>query len=274
MRKLIPLAALVFTLVACGGTESNTDSAAEAPAKKQSKDNTVELSGGEYSYLVPESVPGGWTTLAFENTGKEPHEFALAKLANGMTMEDVEAYLADPAAQQQPPPAWVEIRAGIPTLDSGEEAALSQQLEPGRYALICFLPDPKGVPHFARGMVRELVVEGDARAAAPKADATLSLGPGLTAPDVEGGKRTLELRNDGDEPASVFLTAFEPGKTEADLTRWEENGLRGPAPATFLGGAIDVPPHSTVYYTITLDKGREYTLLDDENDRQLTFTPS
>jgi hypothetical protein len=272
MHKLIPLAALVFALAACGGTESKTDSA--APAPDEPKTNTVALRGGEYSYLVPETVPGGWTTLAFENTGEEPHEFALAKLADGKTIEDVEAYLADPAAQQQPPPAWVEIRAGIPTLDPGEEASLGQELEPGRYVLLCFLSDPGGVPHIARGMLRDFVVEGDAGAAAPKADVSLSLGPDLTAPDVEAGERTFELSNDGDEPASLFLTAFEPGKTEEDLTRWEENGLRGPAPATFLGGAIDVPPHSTVYYTVALDQGREYTLLDDVNDRQLTFTPS
>jgi hypothetical protein len=274
MRKLIPLAALVFVLAACGGSESDTDSASPAPAETKSKTNTVELRGGEYSYLVPETVPGGWTTLAFENTGTEPHEFALAKLAAGKTMADVEAYLADPAAQQQPPPAWVEIRAGIPTLDPGEEAALGQELEPGRYVLLCFLPDPEGMPHVVRGMVRDFVVEGDAGAPAPKADVTLSLGPELTAPEVEAGERTMALRNDGEEPASLFLTAFEPGKTEEDLTHWEENGLRGPAPATFLGGAIDVPPHSTVYYTVTLDQGREYTLLDDVNDRQLTFTPS
>jgi hypothetical protein len=274
MRKLIPLGALVLALVACGGTESKTDPASPAPAETKPKSNTVELSGGEYSYLVPETVPGGWTTLSFENTGDEPHEFALAKLEDGLTIEDVEAYLADPAAQQQPPPDGVEIRTGIPTLDPGEQAALSQELEPGRYVLICFLPDPEGTPHFARGMLRDFVVEGDAGAAAPTADVTLSLGPDLTAPDVEGGEQTFELRNDGDEPASLFLTAFEPGKTEEDLTRWEENGLQGPAPATFLGGAIDVPPNSTAYYTIMLDEGREYTLLDDVNDRQLTFTPN
>ena len=274
MRKLIPLAALVLTLVACGGTESKSDSAAPAPAKTKPKTNTVELRGGEYSYLVPETVHGGWTTLAFENTGEEPHEFALAKLAGGKTIADVEAYLSDPAAQQQPPPAWVEIRAGIPTLDPGEEASLGQELEPGRYVLLCFLSDPEGVPHVARGMMREFVVEGDAGAAAPKGDVVLSLGPDLAAPDVEAGERTFELRNDGDEPGSIFLTAFEPGKTEEDLTRWEENGMRGPAPATFLGGAIDVPPHSSVFYTVTVEQGREYTLLDDMNDRQLTFTPS
>jgi hypothetical protein len=33
--------------------------------------------------------------------------------------------------------------------------------------------------------------------------------------------------------------------------------MRGPAPATFLGGAIDVPPHSSVFYTVTFEQGRD-----------------
>jgi hypothetical protein len=49
--------------------------------------------------------------------------------------------------------------------------------------------------------------------------------------------------------------------------------MRGPAPARFLGGAIDIPPRSSVYYRLTLEEGREYTLLDDEHGVQRTFTP-
>jgi hypothetical protein len=123
-------------------------------------------------------------------------------------------------------------------------------------------------------MLRSFEVKGDAGADAPEADAMLTLGAGLAAPRVQAGERTIELRNDGDRPSSIFLTAFEPGKKETDLTRWEEGGLRGPAPARFLGGATDVPPHTSVYYTVRLEKGREYTLLDDERGLQKAFTPS
>jgi hypothetical protein len=97
---------------------------------------------------------------------------------------------------------------------------------------------------------------------------------GLEAPEVEAGERTLRFRNDGDEPFSLFLVAYEPGKTAEDLERWEEAGAKGPSPAEFLGGAIDVPARSLVYYRIDLEEGREYTLLDDERGRELSFTPS
>jgi hypothetical protein len=259
MRKLIFLAAAPFLFASCGGEDSNT--------------NAVPLSGSEYAYVMPETIEGGWTTLEFENTGDEFHEFALAKINGGKTIDDVRRYLADPKSQQQPPPDWVEIRAGIPTLDAGEKAALTQKLEPGRYVLLCFLDAPDGKSHIAHGMVRAFEVEGDGGAVAPETDATLQLGGGLAAPRIDAGERTLELRNDSDEPGSVFLTAFEPGKTEKDLTRWEESGMRGTSPARFLGGAIDVAPHSSVYYRIELQQGREYTLLDDEHGIQKTFTP-
>lgn len=260
MRKLIPLVATASLLAACGGDDSTT--------------NAVELRGDEYAFVLPETIEGGWTTLEFTNTGGEWHEFALAKLDAGKTMADVHRYLADPKSQQQPPPEWVEIRAGLPTLDAGEEGALTQRLEPGRYVLLCFLPAPDGKSHIEHGMVREFVVEGDANADAPEADATLELGAWRDAPQLEAGERTIELRNDGDEPGSVFLISLEPGKTEADLDRWERGGLRGPAPARFLGGAIDVPAHSSVYYTVELEEGREYTLLDDERGIQGSFTAS
>ncbi len=260
MLKLIPVAAIVIVLAACGGNDSKT--------------NAVELRGDEYAFVFEETIAGGWTTLEFANTGAEMHEFALAKLGAGKTIDDVRRYLADPESQQQPPPDWVQIRAGIPTLDAGEEAALTQRLDPGTYVLLCFLDGPDGRSHIAHGMIRSFEVEGDGGAESPVPDATLLLGASLAAPQVGAGERTLELRNDSDRPSSLFLTSFEPGKTEQDLRRWEEGGLRGTAPARFLGGAIDIPPRTSVYYTITLEEGREYTLLDDERGIQKAFTPS
>jgi hypothetical protein len=40
-----------------------------------------------------------------------------------------------------------------------EGAKVKAQLEPGRYALVCFLPVAgSGPPHFTRGMLREFTV--------------------------------------------------------------------------------------------------------------------
>jgi len=234
--------------------------------------NVVEIRGDEYAFVMPDSIEGGWTTLKLENTGEEPHEFALAKIGGDHTLADVRAVLDDPRTQRQGPPSWVTIRAGIPTLRPGATASLTQRLEPGRYALICFLDGPDGRPHFHDGMIRVVEVGDDAGAEPPAADDTLRLGKQLDAPTIEPGERTLELRNEAGRPNAVFVVSYEPGKTDADLLAWEEGGMEGPAPGDFHGGAIDVPPGSSVYYTYTFERGTDYALVDDANGVERRFS--
>ncbi len=256
---LIAIVAAGLALAGCGGDDDTM--------------NVLELRGDEYAYIGPEQAEGGMTTLRFTNTGEEPHEFALARLADGKTIEDVETHLQSPAAEG-PPPAWVTIVAGVPTVAAGETVSLTQDLRQGTHVLLCFLSAPDGKSHIAHGMLKAFDVRGDAGAEPPAADAVLELDGDLAAPDLEAGERTLELRNDGAKPGSVFIVAFNPGRTDADLRRWEESDQRGPAPARFLGGAIDVPARSSVYYTLRLDAGRAYTLLDDEHGIARSFTPA
>ena len=263
MRRCSALMGTIATaaiLAGCGGGDT--------------EENVVEIQGDEYAFVMPASLDGGWTTLRLENTGDEPHEFALAKLEGNRTRADVLEVLSDPATQEQGPPEWVAIRAGIPTLQAGEAAALTQRLEPGRYALICFLDGPSGKPHFLDGMVSVVEVGDDSGAEAPEPDATLNLGKSLQAPELEAGERTLELRNGAGEPNAVFLVSYEPGKTDEDLAAWEEGGMKGPAPGSFHGGAIDVPPHSSVYYTYTFESGVDYALVDDVNEIERRFRVS
>lgn len=259
MRKLTaPLVLVALTLAGCGGGETEK--------------NVVPIKGDEYAFVMPQEIRGGWTTLRLENVGAEPHEFALAKLEGGRTRADVLDFISDPDAQQKGIPDWVSIRAGIPTLAEDGTAALTQELEPGRYALICFLGGPSGRPHALDGMISVVEVAGDAGADAPEPDATLALGKGLQAPELESGERTLELRNGTDAPQAVFLVSFAPGKTDADLMRWEEGGMKGAAPGVFHGGAIDVPAGSSVYYTYTFEAGLDYALIDDANEVQRRFS--
>ena len=258
MLRWSALVGVAAILAGCGGGEA--------------EENVVEIQGDEYAFVMPATLDGGWTTMRLENVGEEPHEFALAKLEGDRTRADVLEVLSDPATQEQGPPDWVAIRAGIPTLEAGGTASLTQRLEPGRYALICFLDGPSGKPHFLDGMLGVVDVGEDAGAEAPEPDATLTLGKSLQAPELEAGERTLELRNDADEPNAVFLLSYEPGKTDEDLVAWEEGGMKGPAPGRFHGGAIDVPPRSAVYYTFAFEPGVDYALLDDVNEIERRFT--
>jgi hypothetical protein len=48
--------------------------------------------------------------------------------------------------------------------------------------------------------------------------------------------------------------------------------MKGPAPGSFHGGAIDVPAQSSVYYTYTFERGVEYALVDDVNRIEKRFS--
>lgn len=257
-RKLIALGVALLA-AGCGGEDEQAT-------------NVVEIRGDEYAFVMPKEIEGGWTTMQLTNTGNEMHEVAIVRLDGGRTLTDLKRSLSDPASEEQEPPSWMTVRAGIPTVAPGETAALTQELEPGRYALICFIDGPKGRPHFVDGMLSVIDVEGDGGAETPKADATLELGKGLTAPVLEAGERTLQLRNVSDDDSGLFLVSYKPGKTLEDLGEWGGGGMKGPAPGSLHGGAIDVPPHSSVYVTYTFEPGVGYALFDDVNEIERRFS--
>ena len=56
-----------------------------------------------------------------------------------------------------PPPG--KPVGGIAAMEPGMTEYFTATLTPGKYGLICFLPDVKdGKPHFAHGMVQEITV--------------------------------------------------------------------------------------------------------------------
>ncbi len=114
-------------------------------------DNTMQLS--DYAFALQAPLRSGSQTLKVENLGPEPHEVALAELAPGMTVADVEAWLNDP---QGPPPATVvgAVTALAPSLT----AYLELNLTPGSYVLLCFVSAPDGRPHIAHGMIQQVTV--------------------------------------------------------------------------------------------------------------------
>ena len=87
MRRLLPLTtAIAFRPL---GLRRRRRARRREPSSTEPEANVVELRGDEYAFVMPETIEGGWTSIRFTNTGDEPHEFALAKLTQGKTIEDV-----------------------------------------------------------------------------------------------------------------------------------------------------------------------------------------
>jgi uncharacterized cupredoxin-like copper-binding protein len=102
------------------------------------------------------SFPAGDVTFQASDDGKQMHEMGIVKLPEGVSVEE--------ALQAEDPGALgVEDIAHFGPVAPGAQATWTvKDLEPGRYAYACFVPDqddPEGTPHALKGMVGEFTVQ-------------------------------------------------------------------------------------------------------------------
>lgn len=117
----------------------------------------ISLDMLDFSYSFSEPLTAGQHTIQVNNKGQQPHEAFLARLAPGKSVNDLLASLAPDA-----PPEAIDWQAlgGISAIEPGAHSYFSVDLEPGKYALLCFAPDhASGAPHFMKGMMQEFIIQ-------------------------------------------------------------------------------------------------------------------
>lgn len=266
-RPLIVVAAGALFLSACAdGDDGGDGSPTTQPAA-----TAVDVSATEFAFDVPAEVAGGVVEMRFTNTGGLPHEFAFARIEEGKTEADVKAVIESGGE----PPEWAEDVAGVPGLSPGQSITVTRTLEPGSYVFLCFFPDPEGTPHASLGMYELFTIAGDTGAALPEPDATITAtDDGLQVPALTSDEQTVEFDNGGTEPHELALVALEPGKGIQDVDRWFGSGYQGEPPVTFLGGMQTIPAGESVFLTIDLEPGVQYTALDFTTKSKERFTAS
>lgn len=138
-----------------GMAKALTVTPAESEAPEPVADVTMDMF--DFNYSLSKPLVAGKQMIRVNNKGEQPHEVFLAKLAPGKSVEDLLASLAPDA-----PADAIDWQAmgGISVIEAGAHAYFSVDLEPGRYALVCFAPDHgSGAPHFMMGMMQEIVVK-------------------------------------------------------------------------------------------------------------------
>jgi plastocyanin len=268
-RPLVLLAAAAMSLSGCadGGDEDEGSPTTTGPTAATG----VDVSATEFAFDVPEKVTGGVVEMRFTNTGGLPHEFAFARIEKGKTEADVKAVIESGGE----PPEWAEDVAGVPGLSPGQSITVTRTLEPGSYVFLCFFPDPEGTPHANLGMYELFTIAGDTGASLPEPDATITAtDDGLQVPALTSGGQTVEFENGGTKRHELALVAFAPGKGIKDVDRWFGSGYQGEPPVTFLGGMQTIPAGESVFLTIDLEAGVQYTAIDFTTESQETFTVS
>ena len=234
---------------------ADTSAAADSTATAA---NVVQVVGEDFRFEAPDVIPAGRTEFKFLNKGPALHHMSLVKLNEGKTVDDLRAALANPG----PPPKWMQEMGGPNAPVPGGEANATINLEPGNYALICFV-DIDGPPHFTKGMVRALKVEPAKAPSAKtvKADTKLDLldyNFKLSSP-ITAGTRTIEVHNSGPQVHEIELVQLAPGVTPADFMKWMGK-MEGPPPGKALGGIAGMAPGLTEYFSADFAPGN-YLLL-------------
>jgi hypothetical protein len=276
--RLLALSAAVF-LAACTAKDAQNTAATDtaAPAAATAVANEVTITATEYKFDAPAEIPAGLTNLRMVDSGKELHHATLIKLDSGKTFEDLmNGFKA--MKPGTPPPGWVIPAGGPNAVSPGATSALTMVLEPGNYAIVCFIPDPKGVPHVAHGMAKALTVTPNTNAnmTEPTADITVTMSDykfDFSAP-LTAGKHTLKLVTAPGQPHEFTFFKLSPGKTAADIPKYVETGMKGEPPAMPLGGVAGVAAGRASYYSVDLVPG-DYAIvcfLEDAGDGKPHFT--
>jgi hypothetical protein len=262
-RSLCGLGAVLLASAGCKSDRSNTTPEAASPppaAAPAATATPVTFTATDYHFSGPSQIPAGLTAFRLENQGKELHHLVIARLEQGRTLDSLLAALKRPG----PPPAWLRLVGGPNAAEPGAGSNASTVMQPGHYAVMCFIPTTAGVPHVAKGMIASLEVTpstGPEATAAPP-DIVIKLKDysfDLPAP-LTPGQHTIRVQNDGPQTHELVLAQFLPGKSLKDVEAWVKGGEKGPFPAKSLGGISPMDKGESGEFTVTLEPG-DYALL-------------
>jgi hypothetical protein len=126
----------------------------------------VEVRLTDFSFSIDPALQPGQHTFRVVNTGLEPHDIVLMKLAPGRTLEDVQTLMnperarrAD-AAQTPPLPfeSVVTLVGGIAVIGPTYESFFDANVTAGEYAIVCMTTAPDGRSHIEHGMIKQVTV--------------------------------------------------------------------------------------------------------------------
>lgn len=129
-----------------------------SPGKQDEPKANGDIMLKDFSFTLPSSIQAGPLTLKVTNNGPQPHEIAVIKLAQGVTMQKLLQLMSQPNPPAGPPP--FTDAGGLGALKPNSSAWLKLNLQPGNYGTLCFVPDQKtGKPHFMLGMYASFTVK-------------------------------------------------------------------------------------------------------------------
>jgi hypothetical protein len=114
---------------------------------------TIEAT--EYEFTST-GLKAGKSRVLVDNTGGEPHFIAGIGIKPGSTIADVRTFFR---TEKGKPPIDESRSFSTAVIEGGAKQSVQIELEAGKYALLCFVPDRAGgPPHVVKGMISEAEV--------------------------------------------------------------------------------------------------------------------
>lgn len=257
MDRKFTIGLLICACVACAPKEQKPADSATASAAAVQSPNVVQVTASDFAFQMPDSIPSGMTTLVLNNSGTTLHHVQLLRLKDGKRVADLEAGLKS-MKPTDPPPPWIEEAGGVNTPEPGGQSSATLMIEPGTYAVVCFVDTPDKVPHLMKGMIKELTVTPSsgsvAATATPDVTVTLSDYTFSFSTPLTPGKHVLKVENTAAQHHEFVLFQLLPGKTMDDFAKWGAD-YKGPMPAKAIGGVPGMVTGQTEYVPMELTAG-------------------
>jgi hypothetical protein len=124
-------------------------------AEGEPPSTSARIEATEYQF-DSRGLAAGRNEVRYDNAGREPHFVEGLRIKPGKTIADVRKFIRDEKGE----PPFTESGLFVSAVtDGGVSQTLEVDLRPGKYALLCFVPDRKGgPPHAVKGMVSEATV--------------------------------------------------------------------------------------------------------------------
>ena len=216
----------------------------------------IVITANEYTYGLPAQVEAGLVSVTLKNEGQEPHHIQLARLNDGVTIEQFQTALAEgPAAF-----GLVTWAGGPAVVDPTGSQTVTVDLTPGIYLLLCFVPDHEGTPHLALGQLATMEVveraEDQAILSPPQAASLVKMldFAYLLPTGIQTGPQVWEIANEGQQPHEINLVKLAEGKTMADLQAFMD-APHGAPPFSNVGGLQGIDPGESGWLHLNLTPG-------------------
>ena len=232
----------------------------------------------DFRFDAPESIPAGLTRVRLRNEGKEHHHAQIVRLGPGVTIPKLLEAIGKSVASL---PAGTKFVGGpnVPAKGGVSEVVLT--LEPGQYALICFVSGEDHVAHLAKGMTRLLTVTpqqfvvAKSKPRQPVEDIRMTLHDYAfeLPPAIKAGRHTIRVENTAAQPHEVLIAKLAPGKSMPDLMQWMKT-RDGEMPGEQIGGTVGLSTGEVNFVNVDLTAG-EYILIcfvPDAKDNKSHFS--